>query len=75
MSDSVEIPKCEMVRVNFYVPHAAHKSLVFLANQDGRSLSEVIRESIRDYLNKHENKLFFEDAFKTPVHGGGLLQK
>jgi len=44
--DGVEVPK--QTRVNFWIPEQQFRFLETVAKRDGRSMSDVFREAIRD---------------------------
>jgi hypothetical protein len=50
----------DRIRINLLLSSGAHKSLSYLAKLDSRSVSDVLREAIRDYLQKHDERLMPE---------------
>lgn len=46
------------IRMNFWIPKNMYQFLHYISSEDGRSMSDVLREAMRDYINKYEeNKL------------------
>ena len=45
-----EAPK--RIRINFWVTPTTYKFLEYTAQRDGRSMSDVIREALRDFAVK-----------------------
>lgn len=50
----------DRIRINLLLSNSAHKSLSYLARLDSRSVSDVLREAIRDYIQKHDERLMPE---------------
>lgn len=42
----------DRVRVNLWVPRSMYEFLEATANRDCRSMSDIVRESLRDYIIK-----------------------
>lgn len=43
----------DKVRINFWLGKKLYETMESIAVDQGRSLSDLIRESIRDYVSKH----------------------
>ena len=41
------------VRVNFWLTKKMHSFVEEISSRDGRSMSDIIREAIREYMSKH----------------------
>lgn len=44
-------------RINVWIATRSYESLNQLSIRDGRSLSDLLREAIRDYLESHKDRL------------------
>ena len=44
-------------RINVWISTRSYESLNELSIRDGRSLSDLLREAIRDYLDAHKHEL------------------
>jgi metal-responsive CopG/Arc/MetJ family transcriptional regulator len=55
-------------RINVWIATRSYESLNELSIRDGRSLSDLLREAIRDYLESHKDRLGAE-------HGSGIGQQ
>lgn len=44
-------------RINVWIANHSYESLNELSIRDGRSLSDLLREAIRDYLEAHKARL------------------
>lgn len=45
----------DKVRMNFWIPKAMYAHVEAIAIRDGRSMSDVIRESLRDYARRDQD--------------------
>lgn len=52
--DSKELKDVGRVRMNFWMSPQMYKTIEAISGYDARSMSDVIREAIRDYLEKRK---------------------
>lgn len=50
VSELEEIPR--RTRINLWVTPSTYKFLEYASNRDGRSMSDIIREALRDFVLK-----------------------
>jgi metal-responsive CopG/Arc/MetJ family transcriptional regulator len=53
MNDKDVEPAPERIRFNFWLPRPTYLYLETIAEQECRSMSDLIREALRDYQLKH----------------------
>jgi len=49
------------VRVHFWIPRQLYTYIEYVSNRDERTLSEIVRESLREYVSK-DRKLNGDDS-------------
>lgn len=54
--EEVEIPVSK-VRINVWISKSMYDGLSCLSSLENRSISDLIREAARDYLEKHQTRL------------------
>lgn len=47
----------EKIRINIWLSQEMHSQINLLGDLDNRSMSDVIREALRDYLGKHMGRI------------------
>lgn len=47
--------KVDRVRINFWVPKKTYNFLTHVASMEGRSMSDILRESLRDFQSNYRD--------------------
>jgi metal-responsive CopG/Arc/MetJ family transcriptional regulator len=45
------------IRMNVWFPRKVYDQICAIADLDGRSMSDVLREAARDYIEKHKERV------------------
>lgn len=70
MSDEVKVPSDgDKVRMNLWMSRQMFDFLQYVSSRDGRTMSDIVRESLRDYIVKDKQIMGAVDA----NHSSGRL--
>lgn len=61
MEEKVEKSESARVRMNFWMSKNMFTFLEDISSRDGRSMSDVVREAVRDYMIKYKSNPIEKD--------------